>query len=125
MMIPKQQKMYDLDAFDASMFQEAQDVMKDRFPDLVGAYFEEAQEYIDKIKEGLKANNKIMVAQYAHPLKSSSAGLGIMSVSMIAEDIECQAKEAISKEQDIKGLDSFIVPIEESFQRAYKRIYLS
>jgi len=117
--------MYDLDAFDPDMFQEARHIMKNRFPDLIEAYFEDATRYITKIKEALDADNKKMVAQYAHPLKSSSAGLGIMSVSIIAGDIELQAKEAISNEQDIKNLNELIMPIEESFLRARKRIYLS
>lgn len=113
---------YDLDAFDAALFQEAHSIMKDKMPIMVEGYLEDARMYIDKIKEGFESGDKNTVAQYAHPLKSSSAGLGIMSISTIAKDLEYGAKEALEDGSEIGHLQALLDPIEEAFQRAEPRL---
>lgn len=109
---------YDLDALDVCIFDEARSVMKARFPEVVEGYLEDAEVYIGKIKDGFARNDKAAVAQYAHPLKSSSAGLGVMSVSEIAKDLEYGAKIAIDEGSDITHLKALLVPIDDAFKRA-------
>lgn len=113
---------YDLDAFDTELFEEARSIMKARFPDMIEGYLEDARMYIDKIKEGFEASDKNMIAQYAHPLKSSSAGIGIASVSAIAKDMEYGAKDAIENGSDVESLKELLEPIEEAFRRAGPRL---
>ena len=113
---------YDLDAFDTELFEEARSIMKKRFPDMIEGYLEDAVMYIGKIKEGFANDDKDVVAQYAHPLKSSSAGLGVVSVSSIAKDLEYGAKDAIADGSEITHLKDLIEPIEEAFKRAEPKL---
>ena len=113
---------YDPDAFDTELFEEAQSIMKSRFGDMIDGYLEDSRMYIDKIKEGFENNDKELVAQYAHPLKSSSAGLGIMSVSMVAKDLEYGAKDAIADGGGIDHLKDLLDPLELAFEHALPRL---
>lgn len=113
---------YDLDAFDTELFEEARSIMKARFPDMIEGYLEDAQMYIEKIKDGFADDDKNAVAQYAHPLKSSSAGLGVMSVSAIAKDLEYGAKDAIANGSDMTHLKDLLEPIEDAFNRAKTKL---
>lgn len=113
---------YDLDAFDTELFEEARSIMKQRFGDMIEGYLEDAAMYIDKIKEGLTNDDKKAIADYAHPLKSSSAGLGIASVSTIAKDLEYGAKDAMEDGSEITHLKELLEPIEEAFKRAKPKL---
>lgn len=113
---------YDLDAFDAEMFEEARSIMKERFSEMIDGYLEDAQMYIDYIKDGFAKQDNNLVAQYAHPLKSSSASLGVMSISDIAKDLEYGAKDAIAEGSDIASLNVLVGSLEEAFRRAEVRL---
>lgn len=113
---------YDLDAFDDGLYNEAKSIMKDKFPIMIEGYLEDARMYLDHIHDGFNSGNKELVSQYAHPLKSSSAGLGIMSVSNIAKDLEYGAKEAIAEGREIDNLKDLMNPIEEAFKKAEVRL---
>lgn len=113
---------YDLDAFDPVFFEEARSIMEDKMPIMVDGYLEDARMYIDKIKEGFETADKNSIASYAHPLRSSSAGLGVTSISEIAKDLEYGAKKAMSDGSDITHLKDLLGPIEEAFQRAESKL---
>jgi HPt (histidine-containing phosphotransfer) domain-containing protein len=113
---------YDLDAFDDEMFEEARSLMKDRFSEIVDGYLEDAVMYIDKIEEGFNSNDSHVIVQYAHPLKSSSAGLGVTSVSLIAKDLEYEAKKINDNESSVDHLRPLLDLIKDAFQRSETKL---
>ena len=82
---------------------------------MIDGYIEDSKIYIDQIKEGVVDCNKEKVAQNAHPLKSSSASIGIISVANIAKDFEYKSKEAMETGADINHLETLVQPLEEAF----------
>jgi len=113
---------YNLDSFDEDVFNEAKSVMSAIFSEMLEAYIEDSQMYIDKIKDGFANNDKELIVHSAHPLKSSSAVLGGVSVSEIAKDIEYGAREAIENDTDVDGLEEMIKSVEEAFKGACIKI---
>jgi HPt (histidine-containing phosphotransfer) domain-containing protein len=76
---------------DKGIFDEMRDVMEESMPLIVQQYIESVPDYIEKIKDGQAQNSKMQIAEYAHPLKSSSASLGAMQLRNLSADIEKMA----------------------------------
>ncbi len=108
--------MYDIHAFDDRAFNEARKIMKHRFGDMVECFLEDAEGYIAKIHEGFSSDDREMIAQYAHPLKSSSASLGLKGVSILARDMEMGAKDAIESGGSVEHLSTLAPQIEQALQ---------
>ena len=113
---------YDLDDFDSNVFIDVQSIMGDKITDMIDGYIFDAEAYIKNIKDGLEQNNPEQVMQAAHPLKSASASLGVMSVSAIAEALEAGAQKAIEGETGTTSLAELITPIETALERAKSKL---
>jgi len=110
----KEKKMENESELNMEELEEAKRVLKQRFPEMVEGYLEDARKYIANIKEGSEEGDLEKIAKGAHPLKSSSAGLGVTKVSEIAKFIEAEAKEGGS----IESIKEQILPIEEALSSA-------
>ena len=113
---------YDLDAMDMNILEEARTILKKRWPEMVEAYLEDAQTYINTIRDGFADNDKQAVASHAHPLKSSSRGMGITGLGDIAETIEYGAKDAMEKDDDIAHLQTLVPLLEDALNRATPKL---
>ena len=109
---------YDLDAMDMDMLNEARTLLKKRWPEMVEGYLEDAQMYIDNIKNGFANDDKQAVASSAHPLKSSSTGMGVTGLGEIAKKVEYDAKDAIENGGNIEHLQELMPLLEEALKRA-------
>lgn len=109
---------FDLDKVDMGMMNEARMLLKGRWPEMIEGYLEDANMYIANIKEGFTNDDKVAVASSAHPLKSSSLGMGVTSVGEIAKTLELEAKEAMENEGSIAHLEPLVPQIEEALNRA-------
>ena len=113
---------YDVDVIDLDMLKQVQTLLKERWPELVDGYLESATTYIDNIRNGLVKGDAHVVSSNAHPLKSSSSGIGIVSVGDIAAAIEGGAKGAIENGADMSHLDDLVLLLDDAFQRAVPRL---
>lgn len=77
-----------LELIDKSIFKEMEEVMEESMPQIIQQYIDSIPDYIGKIKNGQNDNSKLKIAEFAHPLKSSSASMGAMQLRKICADIE-------------------------------------
>ncbi len=81
---------------DASVSAEALDdlyrVMQEEFTDLLGAYLESATQLVEDVDGHLAAADLEAVVLPAHSLKSSSANVGALRLSALAEAVEAAAR---------------------------------
>lgn len=75
-------------AIDDTAFEGIRGIMRERFASLINKYFETGKTYIAEIENGVARNNALLVAENAHPLKSSSAALGAHRVAALAARME-------------------------------------
>ncbi|MGB4057344.1 MAG: ATP-binding protein [Alphaproteobacteria bacterium] len=98
------------DDFDAEVFDNLKLLMGDKFPDLVDKYIANSAKHIEQAERALANNDARLLAEAVHPLKSSSASLGLMNVSRIAGEIERHADEGNLSEVTPK-----VVELKDSF----------
>ncbi len=113
---------YDTDAMDMEMLEEARSILKKRWPEMVEGYLEDAHMYIENIKKGFADGDKQAVASSAHPLKSSSNGMGITSIGEIAQTMEYETKDAIENGSDIAHLQELVPLLEEALRLAEPKL---
>lgn len=113
---------YDLDGMDMEILNEARSVLKKRWPEMVEGYLEDAAMYIGNIKDGFVNDDKRGVASSAHPLKSSSNGLGLTGLGEIAKTMEYETKDAIENDGDIAHLQVLVPLLEEALKRAEPKL---
>lgn len=63
------------------------------FGELVDAFMADTPGRLDSIDKSIAAGDTEGVAQAAHPLKSSSANMGAMGLSVICKRLEMEARE--------------------------------
>lgn len=81
----------------------AKAMLGERFEAILDGYYEDAAYYVQCIEQGVREDNMQLVAENAHPLKSSSASLGLTSISEIAKYMEVNAKAGCEVD-DIKAM---------------------
>ncbi len=113
---------YDLDAMDMNMLNEARSVLKKRWPEMVENYLQDAAMYINNIKDGFSNDEKQVIAANAHPLKSSSNCMGLISLGEIAKKMEHNTKDAMENGDDIEDLRELIPLLEEALKRAEPKL---
>lgn len=113
---------YDLDAIDMDVLNEAHSLLSKRWPEMVGGYIEDSNMYIDNIKNGFLNDDKDAIASNAHPLKSSSNALGIISIGEIAKKVEYDTKDAIENGGDIMYLQELIPLMGEALELAKQKL---
>ncbi len=102
--------------YDTEKFEYARDILNKRFYMILENYLKDSRLYIANIEVGLKEENMSQVASNAHPLKSSSAGLGITSIEEIAREIEFGAKN-FKHQREIEHLKNQVLKIQEIFDK--------
>ena len=110
----------DFDITDLNMeeLESAKSLLKKRFPEIINGYLEDAEMYLKGIEEGLQSGDLEKAAKNAHPLKSSSAALGIAGVSVVARTIEESAKSGGT----VETIKPLIVPLKEAMEYAAPKL---
>lgn len=109
-----------IDGIDQSVFSEMKELMEKKFPIMVKKYLENTGKYITQAEGGLASGNARVVMDAAHPLKSSSAVLGLTEVSDLAADIEEKAREIDECDGDLSSLAADIEDLKTAFVRIEK-----
>lgn len=111
---------FDFDIAEINMeeLQEAQRVLKARFPEMIEAYLEDAEMYLKRIEEGLASNDLEKAVKNAHPLKSGSSGLGVMGISKIARAIEITAKDSGS----VESIQLMVAPLKDALEQVTPKL---
>ena len=71
------------------------EVMEDDFIELIPAFFESSDQILTEFKDALSNKDFEIMQRNVHSLKSSSANLGAMNLSSMAQDLEQQCKNKI------------------------------
>lgn len=109
------------DLFDTKIFQEARDILKGGFLETIEDYLEDAASYIREIKLGVENHDYQKIRAGSHPLKSNSKGLGLISVSKIAEAINQLAQESAAN-TPFNAFLPLVKNLDTAFEKAEKRI---
>jgi len=72
--------------------------MEDDFDELISVFFESSRQLISDLWKALNDQQFTLLKRHAHSLKSSSANLGALNLSSMAESIELQCKDNIKVE---------------------------
>ncbi len=84
--------MFDTQKIDSKSFNEVKVLLKSRFSVLIKTYLDDLELYSNSITQGLDSGNLKVIAENAHPLKSSSKSLGMLSIAEISEIMESYAR---------------------------------
>jgi HPt (histidine-containing phosphotransfer) domain-containing protein len=79
-------------------------LMRTRFGMIVDKYLQSAPVYILGIADGIERQDARLIAENAHPLKSSSIALGALAVAELATQIERLARSMPRHLDDLKTL---------------------
>lgn len=81
---------------DVSLFQDMKETMGAEMGHMLEQYFLSLDMYSQQIEDGITQNDYVLIAESAHPLKSSSALLGALKMHSICARIEKGAKDHLS-----------------------------
>lgn len=84
--------------FDQDALNNIKAMMKDKYLKMSERYLVNAKNYLAQVAEGIETADLQKIVDNAHPLKSSSAMLGMTSLSKLAEEMELTAKTHINEE---------------------------
>lgn len=73
---------------DIEVFDEMREALEEDFADLIQTFLEDAPQLLDDIASGLGSGSVETVQMAAHSLKSTSASLGFVGLSVDAETLE-------------------------------------
>lgn len=93
-------------------------LMPAKFPDLVEKYLSSAIAYIGNAAQAAAKRDAQGVANSVHPLKSSSASLGLFLVAQLAQEIERLAESAESADRDWVSIIGGLEALDEAFTLA-------
>jgi len=109
---------FDITAMDMNELEGVKTTLKKRFPELIKCYLEDAETHLKGIEEGLEGGDMNAIAKNAHPLKSSSAVLGVFGVSDIARAMEETAKAG----GEIDTIRPLVAPLKEALDYAVPKL---
>ncbi|MGH1403408.1 MAG: Hpt domain-containing protein [Alphaproteobacteria bacterium] len=107
-----------VEEFDVDTFNIVKDAMGTEVVDLVEVYIKNSSNYVDVIRESFQSKNYNAVADAAHPLKSSSASLGVIRVSSVSEEIESLCESGTLDPNSEDALEKLIAQLPELFKNA-------
>lgn len=81
-------------------FNEAKDLMGERFPMMIRYFLEDTDMYMAEIDKALKEKNTANALSPAHTIKSSAKQLGVEKVSEAAKKIEFLCREMIESNSE-------------------------
>ncbi len=103
---------------DQDVFNEMKDVMGVSFPEMINFFIEDGHGYVSLIQQGIGERDWVKTYQAAHPLKSSSAGLGLLFLSNLSMQIETCARAAVGNDSSENDLERFSDEIDAAFKRS-------
>lgn len=104
------EKHFDVSALNMEDMQETKRILNTRYPEMVEGFLEDVIGYISGIEEGISEGIMDKIINNAHPLKSSSAVLGLAGVSQISGAME----EAARMAQSIGEISALFEPLKEA-----------
>jgi len=104
---------------DREIYNEMKEVMGEDMVMIVNQYIISLPDYISKMKASLAEQKFIEVADFAHPLKSSSASIGTMKITKTCKEIEQLAR---SESPDHKILADLINTVEITSEMTIKEL---
>lgn len=75
---------------------EIKDILEEDYSSVINDFIEDCNMYIANIEEGIRTANIELIVKNAHPLKSSSGGVGATGLYDVARTIELQTKSTNS-----------------------------
>ena len=100
---------------DESILDDVRDLLQARFDDIMRKYLHNSVFSMSQAHSGMARGNALLVAQYAHTLKSSSASLGFMLLARDAEALEDACQCVIRGEEGFTALDAPYDALQKSF----------
>ncbi|ODS23641.1 hypothetical protein AB835_07980 [Candidatus Endobugula sertula] len=111
----------DICEIDNEMYSETKAILKAKFSTIVDEYIEDSSKYIENIKQSVISKNAIIVAENAHPLKSSSYSFGLNGLGKVAEIIEHTAKNSLD-DSWVEEVSDLLPKIDAAFEFVCERI---
>ncbi|MBT2968676.1 MAG: hybrid sensor histidine kinase/response regulator [gamma proteobacterium symbiont of Ctena orbiculata] len=78
---------------DRSVLEELYEIMEDEFVSVLESYLKSAPALMHGIRDAVKDRDMDALVKSAHPLKSSSANVGAMELSILARDLEFKGRQ--------------------------------
>ncbi|MCU7932736.1 MAG: response regulator [Candidatus Thiodiazotropha sp. (ex Codakia rugifera)] len=79
---------------DRSILEELFEIMEDEFVSVLESYLSSAPGLMHAIRDAVKAGDMDALVKSAHPLKSSSANVGAMELSILARELEFKGRQS-------------------------------
>lgn len=97
---------------DQDAVQNAQDILKDKYDEMVKVYFDNTKDRLSEMTEAMNDNNTEEIIRAAHTLKSTSAQMGAMRLSNAAKLIEQDAK-LIHDDGECEAMIAFVKSLDD------------
>ncbi|MCU7844215.1 MAG: response regulator [Candidatus Thiodiazotropha sp. (ex Monitilora ramsayi)] len=78
---------------DHSVLKELYEIMEEDFVSIIESYLKSAPGLMHGIRDAVKSGDMDALVKFAHPLKSSSANVGAMELSVLARELEFKGRE--------------------------------
>ncbi len=105
------------DEIDQDALENMKDLMEDKFGACVQKFLDSSAKHIATAEEAIANNNAKLLADSAHPLRSSSATLGLLRVAELAADIESKADQIhATGENNLSTLSALLEDLKKSFE---------
>lgn len=78
---------------DRSVLEELYEIMEDEFVSVLESYLKSAPGLMHGIRDAVKDRDMDALVKSAHPLKSSSANVGAMELSILARELEFKGRQ--------------------------------
>ncbi len=101
-----------------SVMLETKSIMKDRFPQMIGYYFEDTENYMKNLQEAINNNEIDKVVSQSHTIKSSSYQLGVQKVSDIAGEMEVLALNNTASDELFAKLKDLNLHLNNAYQES-------
>lgn len=111
--------MFKTDEIDHDMLETMAGILKDKYCKAINLYEAESSRYLKQIKEGFSSVDLQSVIESAHPLKSSSASLGLTSVHKISKHIEVELRKLSSSDQCVAHIETLVPCLEQSLEKGW------
>jgi PAS domain S-box-containing protein len=108
---------------DMSTLKDMQDLMDDKFKPMVEDYLTNSVKYISRAIDAATSGQAKELAEAVHPLKSSSAALGVVQLSELAAEIERKAYQQEKQEnKDLGTLSEELKSLRTVFEESERTL---
>jgi HPt (histidine-containing phosphotransfer) domain-containing protein len=102
---------------DRNVLEELYEIMEDDFVSVLESYLKSAPGLMHGIRDAVKAGDLEGLVKSAHPLKSSSANVGAMELSILARELEFKGRQG-----DANGLVASYNQTAEIYRRSISEL---